>query len=142
MATAVADGGAAQRKSILRTALILSGLTAFEFLIAFTKKFYDDWFGISEETALTLVVVTFIILTLFKAFYIVAEFMHLGHEVKVLALTIIVPFLFIIWLLIGLTMEGGYWGKQNMENLSYSSEPAVIEHVAMQQESEVNLIYG
>ncbi|MEM7367023.1 MAG: cytochrome C oxidase subunit IV family protein [Bacteroidota bacterium] len=142
MATAAADGGAAQRKSIVRTALILSALTAFEFLIAFTKKFYPAWFGMSADTAQTLVVVTFIILTLFKAFYIVAEFMHLGHEVKILALTILVPFLFIVWLIIGMIMEGGYWGQQNMEELSYSSEPAAVEYVHVQPESEEIPIYG
>jgi cytochrome c oxidase subunit IV len=104
--------GASQRKSIIRTALILSGLTAFEFVIAFTKKFYPDWFGISPDTSQSIVVITFIILTIFKAFYIVAEFMHLGQEVRRLALTILIPFLFVIWLIIGLISEGSYWGKQ------------------------------
>ncbi|MEM7654650.1 MAG: cytochrome C oxidase subunit IV family protein [Bacteroidota bacterium] len=108
----MAAEGASQRKSIIRTALILSGLTAFEFLIAFTKAYYPSWFGITPETSQTIVVVTFIVLTIFKAFYIVAEFMHLGHEVKRLAWTILVPFLFIVWLIIGLISEGSYWGKQ------------------------------
>lgn len=107
----MATEGSAARQSIIRTALILTGLTAFEFFIAFTKHSYPSIFGISEAAAQLIVVVTFVILTLFKAFYIVAEFMHLKHEVKRLALTILVPFLFIIWLLIGLTVEGDYWGK-------------------------------
>ncbi len=107
----MATEGSAARQSIVRTALILTGLTAFEFFIAFTKQSYPSIFGISEAAAQLIVVVTFVILTLFKAFYIVAEFMHLKHEVKRLALTILVPFLFIIWLLIGLTVEGDYWGK-------------------------------
>lgn len=141
MATA-SDGGAAQRKSIIRTALILSGLTAFEFLIAFTKAYYPDWFGISADTAQTLVVVTFVVLTLFKAFYIVAEFMHLGHELKVMALTIIIPFLFVIWLIIGMIMEGGYWGKQNMEAISSSSDTPAIEQIAEKRVAEDYYLYG
>lgn len=108
----MAGDGSESRRAIIRTALILTGLTAFEFLIAFTKAHYPDWFGISAETAQTLVVVTFIILTIFKAFYIVAEFMHLKHEVKRLAWTILIPFVFIVWLIIGLISEGGYWGQQ------------------------------
>lgn len=107
----MAAEGADARKSIIRTALILTGLTAFEFLIAFTKHLYAEALGISESTAQTIVVVTFIILTIFKAFYIVAEFMHLKHEVKRLAWTILVPFIFIVWMIIGLTLEGGYWGS-------------------------------
>ncbi len=111
MATAVSDGGAAARKSIFRTLAILSGLTALEFAIAFTKDFYGAWFGLSDATVRAIVVSTFIVLTLFKAFYIVAEFMHLKHEVKRLAFIIILPFIFIIWLIIGLIYEGGSWGS-------------------------------
>jgi len=118
---ATADGSEA-RKSIIRTFWILFGLTAFEFLIAFTKHLYPSWFGISEAASQMIVVVTFIILTLFKAFYIVAEFMHLKHEVKRMAFTILVPFLFIVWLLIGLIVEGDYWGKQTSAPQSYSEE--------------------
>lgn len=83
----------------------------FEFFIAFTKQFYPGIFGISEAASQSIVVFTFIILTLFKAFYIVAEFMHLRHEVKRLAWTILIPFVFIVWLIIGLTVEGDNWGK-------------------------------
>lgn len=112
----MAAEGADARKSIIRTAVILTGLTAFEFFIAFTKQYYPDLFGISEAASQTIVVVTFIVLTIFKAFYIVAEFMHLRHEVKRLAVTILVPFLFVVWLIIGLTVEGDYWGKQSYQD--------------------------
>ena len=111
MAATAADGGAAARKSIIRTFLILLGLTAFEFLIAFTKAFYMEWFGLSRGTVQAIVVSTFIVLTIFKAFYIVAEFMHLKHEVKRLGFIILIPFIFIVWLIIGLIYEGGSWGS-------------------------------
>ncbi|MEM6346337.1 MAG: cytochrome C oxidase subunit IV family protein [Bacteroidota bacterium] len=107
---ATADGAAA-RKSIFRTFWILLGLTAFEFVIAFTKAFYGEWFGLSDATIKAIVVSTFIVLTIFKAFYIVAEFMHLRHEVKRLGFVILVPFIFIVWLIIGLIWEGGSWGS-------------------------------
>lgn len=48
----------------------------------------------------------FILLTIVKAFYIVAEFMHMGHEVKQLVLIILVPLFFLIWG-IGATMWEG-----------------------------------
>lgn len=122
---ATADGAEA-RKSIIRTAWILTGLTAFEFLIAFTKQYYAEWFGLSEAAADMIVLVTFVVLTLFKAFYIVAEFMHLKHEVKRLAFTIVVPFLFVIWLIIGLIVEGSTWdtksGETAMSEQSWTTE--------------------
>lgn len=108
---AAADGASA-RKSIYRTALILTALTALEFTIAGFKHHLASTLGFSQEAADMIVLVTFVVLTIFKAFYIVAEFMHLKHEVKVLAMTIILPFLFVIWLIIGLVVDGGNWGEQ------------------------------
>ncbi|MCB0836285.1 MAG: cytochrome C oxidase subunit IV family protein [Bacteroidetes bacterium] len=130
MATTTGDGGAETRKAIYRTALILTALTVLEFIIAFTKHTYAGILGINESTAQTLVVITFVILTIFKAFYIVAEFMHLKHEIRKLALTILVPFIFIVWLLIGMILEGGYWGSQDakssMNNQTYPSEEVFV----------------
>ncbi|WP_026998391.1 cytochrome C oxidase subunit IV family protein [Eisenibacter elegans] len=83
-----------QTKIIWRTFWILLGLTALEFLIAFTVP------------ANTFRVGVFVLLTIAKAFYIVAEFMHLRHEVKFLIWTIVLPMLFIAWLLIALLTEG------------------------------------
>ncbi|RWY55710.1 cytochrome C oxidase subunit IV family protein [Mucilaginibacter gilvus] len=51
----------------------------------------------------------YIVLTLVKAFFIVAYFMHLKFEKVGLALAIIVPILFIIGLILVLTNESHYW---------------------------------
>ena len=88
----------AHRKTIWITFYILLAITAFEFLIAFIK----GPLGLSK----TLVVVIFVTLTLVKAFYIVAEFMHLKHEAKGLIAAIVIPVTFIIWLIAALLTEG------------------------------------
>ena len=106
----IADGGRSARKAIWRTFWILAGLTAVEFLIAGTKGYFPEWFGIQMSTVKTGVLYTFIVLTIVKAFFIVAEFMHLKHEVRRLVWIILIPFIFIGWLLIGMILEGGYWG--------------------------------
>ena len=85
----------ANTKLIWRTFIILCVITAFEFLIAFTM------------TAGPLRVFIFVGMTIIKAFYIVAEFMHLKHEVKSLIWVILLPIIFIIWLLLALMYEGG-----------------------------------
>ncbi|MBY0426295.1 MAG: cytochrome C oxidase subunit IV family protein [Cytophagales bacterium] len=84
----------ANTKLIWRTFWILAAITTVEFIIAFTMP------------ANALRIVIFVGLTLVKAFYIVAEFMHLGHEAKVLIWSIVLPIIFIIWLLTALLMEG------------------------------------
>lgn len=90
----------AHRKTIWATFYILLAITAFEFLIAFVK----GPMGIPK----TLVIVVFVTLTLVKAFYIVAEFMHLKHEAKSLILSIVIPIVFIIWFITAMLTEGGH----------------------------------
>ena len=84
----------ARVNQLLRVAVLLGVVTSIEFVIAFTMD------------ASPLRTFTFVLLTLVKAYYIVAEFMHLGHEVKVLIWTIMIPMLFVVWLIIALLMEG------------------------------------
>ena len=89
----------AQTKAIWRTFFILCALTAVEFAFAF---FMDP--GMLRNSI-------FIILTIFKAFFIVAEFMHLKHETKALIWTILIPTALLVWLLIALLAEGTSIGE-------------------------------
>jgi cytochrome c oxidase subunit IV len=73
---------------------ILFVITAIEFVFAFTMH------------AGPLRTSIFICLTIVKAFYIVAEFMHLRGEVKALMFSILIPLIFVIWLIIALLFEG------------------------------------
>lgn len=82
-------------KAIWKTFWILLALTALEFVIAFTMP------------ASLLRVSIFLGLTIIKAFYIVAEFMHLKGEVKTLIWSILLPMTFVVWLVIALLVEGG-----------------------------------
>ncbi|QMW02518.1 cytochrome C oxidase subunit IV family protein [Spirosoma foliorum] len=84
---------------IWRTFIILSVITAFEFTLAYLMK------------AGTLRTTIFVLMTLVKAFYIVGEFMHLKHEVKSLIWAIVIPVVFVIWLLVALLTEGGAIGN-------------------------------
>lgn len=81
-------------KKIWKTALILFAITSVEFVLAFTM-----------ERGILLYFI-FIALTIWKARFIMLEFMHLGHEVKPLFYSIMVPLIFLIWLVIALVKEG------------------------------------
>ena len=54
--------------------------------------------------------ITFILLGIVKAFYIVGTFMHLKYEKMNLILSIIVPMLFVIWFVAWMIFEGGKLG--------------------------------
>ena len=78
---------------------VLVAITAIEFVFVF---FMDA--GTARNTI-------FIGLTILKAFFIVAYFMHLKDETKGLIWTILVPTSLLIWLVVALVTEGSYVGE-------------------------------
>mgnify|MGYP001795182103 FL=1 len=86
----------AKIKKIWVTAGYMAAITILEFVIAFT---------VPLEMAMTRVSI-FVLMTIVKAFYIVSEFMHLKYEVKVLVWSILIPTVFIVWMLIAFIYEG------------------------------------
>ncbi len=81
-------------KKLWTVAGILGAVTAVEFVIAFAMHHGP------LKTAI------FIGLTIVKAGYIVGEFMHLRYEVKVLFWSILIPMIFVIWMLVAFVYEG------------------------------------
>lgn len=99
-------------KRIWRTFWILLVITVFELLVAiiyFETHFFPKHFlnGV------------FIIATLAKAFFIVAEFMHLGHEIKNLVMTIAVPCCLFIWFIIAFLWDGSSYHELRMRYDGY-----------------------
>lgn len=86
----------AKVRHFIKVMLYLAVITAFEFAIAFTVPHDYKWLRI----------VIFIVLTIVKAYYIVAEFMHLGHEKKSLKMSIVLPMLFVVFLVFILIYQG------------------------------------
>jgi cytochrome c oxidase subunit 4 len=83
---------------------ILLFITIIEFIIALWVKPHG-YFG---DHAKLIGNSLYIILTLLKAFYIVAYFMHLKYEKLGLQLALTVSFIFIIYFIVLLFIEGGY----------------------------------
>jgi cytochrome c oxidase subunit IV len=86
-------------KVIWRTLGILTLITLVELAVGmFIAPHYHHlkiWFGI-----------LYLICTLAKAAYIVAEFMHLRHEVKNMIMTIVFPLLIFVWFIIAFLWDG------------------------------------
>ncbi|AYL98766.1 cytochrome C oxidase subunit IV family protein [Mucilaginibacter celer] len=90
------------RKRIVKVALILTAITCVEFVIALAiVPGHPNFLKFANPI--------YIILTLLKAFYIVAFFMHLKFEKMGLILSIVVPVIFIIGLILVLTNESHHW---------------------------------
>ena len=61
------------------------------------------------------------ILTLAKAYYIVAVFMHLGDEIRNFIMTIVVPLLLFVWFILAFLLDGASW--RTMRNTDAYSRP-------------------
>ncbi len=96
------DHAGMTKKKIWSVFWVLLGITAIEFLIALVlipKGILGQGFGN----------VIYIALTLLKAFYIVAYFMHLKFEKVGLIYSILIPTVFIIFFVIWMLYEGNFW---------------------------------
>ena len=88
-------------KEIVKVTIILSVLTIIELALGFWMM------DMPLESGLRLAVKgAIIILMMAKAFYIVAYFMHLKHEIKNLIMTIVVPLALFIWFIIAFLYDG------------------------------------
>lgn len=93
---------------IKKVTIILSVLTIVELILGF-------WMIGMENQALRLAVKgTIVILMMAKAFYIVAYFMHLKHELKNLIMTIVVPLLLFVWFITAFLADGNSF--RNLRN--------------------------
>jgi cytochrome c oxidase subunit 4 len=84
-------------KVFLRVTLILFLITVVEYIVAFT---------VPHEFKSARIII-FVGLTIVKAFYIVSEFMHLGHEKKSLKASIVYPLVFVCFFIFIMIYQGG-----------------------------------
>jgi cytochrome c oxidase subunit 4 len=87
---------------IIKVAVILTVITCVEFFIALVLV-APGHIGANIANPI------YVVLTLLKAFYIVAFFMHLKFEKTGLIVSLVVPVLFIIGLILVLTNESHHW---------------------------------
>lgn len=63
-------------------------------------------------------------LSLYKAYFIIYEFMHLKYEVKSMARSVLLPTTLLIWAIIAFLQEGGSWEKRRAQIRDKNAIPA------------------
>lgn len=110
---------------IKKVTIILSVLTIVELILGF-------WMIGMESASLRLAVKgTIVILMMAKAFYIVAYFMHLKHELKNLIMTIVVPLALFIWFIGAFLADG-----DSFKNLRNTYDPHYKEQASKKVEQK------
>jgi len=70
----------------------------------------------SHNLPKALVAFFFLGLTVLKAGYIVAVFMHLGDEFKNFIVTVLIPLVLFVWFIIAFLADGSFWLRMNNES--------------------------
>jgi cytochrome c oxidase subunit IV len=113
-------------KEIVKVTIILSVLTIVELALGFWMM------GMPLQSGLRLGVKgAIVILMMAKAFYIVAYFMHLKHELKNLIMTIVVPLALFIWFIIAFLYDGN-----SFRNLRNTYDPHFKEQSTIKVEKK------
>ncbi|MBA2500005.1 MAG: cytochrome C oxidase subunit IV family protein [Chitinophagaceae bacterium] len=112
------------KKKVKRTTIILSVITLIELGLGLT--IYAMNLSHSHFVVL-LIKGIIVILTLAKAFYIVAVFMHLGDEIRNMIMTIVVPLMLFIWFIAAFLWDGSSW-----KNYRNTFDPSFKERTTVQ----------
>jgi cytochrome c oxidase subunit 4 len=106
-------------KGIWKTFWILLAITVFEVALAFS---FLEWHWLPR----LLLNSVFVALTILKAFFIVAEFMHLRSEIKNLIMTILIPLMLFVWFIIAFLADGDSWKNMRKDLAPGTPAPAAM----------------
>lgn len=118
---------------------LLAAVTVVEVLFSlFGKGHILKGLGLYEYPATIYAVGLILIgLSLYKAYFIIYDFMHLRYEVKGMALSILLPTVLLVWAVIAFFQEGTAW-KGNRERVKeFNERPASIDQPAQEKTTEV-----
>ncbi|MFK7948650.1 MAG: cytochrome C oxidase subunit IV family protein [Saprospiraceae bacterium] len=97
------------KKQAYRGFILLGIITIVEVIIALLGNGHlIEGFTITKWIMYPLMIA----FSLYKAYFIVNEFMHMRYEVKGLAMSVILPTLLLIWAIFAFLQEGNSWGER------------------------------
>jgi cytochrome c oxidase subunit IV len=99
----------AGKKQAYRGFVLLGIITIIEVLIALVGNGHNIE---GVEWPKWLMYPLMIGLSLYKAYFIVNEFMHMKYEVRGLVMSVILPTFLLIWAIIAFLQEGWSWGER------------------------------
>ncbi len=111
-----------QKKLVVKGLILLGAITIIEVLIALMAKGYlipgVEFKGIMHGIYM-LIMVGF---SLYKAYFIIYNFMHMAHEVQGLRWSVLLPTLLLVWAIIAFFQEGSAWNKNRQKIYQKNAE--------------------
>jgi cytochrome c oxidase subunit IV len=114
------------KKMVYKGLVILGVVTLVEVFFSLLGKGHV-FSGLEDINWLGYVIgVVLIVLSLYKAYFIIYDFMHMRYEVKGLAVSVLLPTVLLIWAIIAFFQEGGSW-KSRREQIKEKNTESVEE---------------
>lgn len=108
-------------RDVYKGLVLLGVVTLVEVAISLFGKGHLGFDPHGLQWLLGIVAVALVVLSLYKAYFIIYEFMHMRYEVKGLAMSVLLPTLLLVWALIAFFQEGNSW-KERREDVQEREE--------------------
>ncbi len=140
-----------QKKLVMKGLKLLAIVTITEVFLALlfnghiVSSFHKDHVSDSvwvTGTLFALYAFAMIGFSLYKARFIVYNFMHLGSEVKGLRMSVVLPMLLLVWAIIAFFQEGGAWknSREVIEEKNNAEASPATGYLEYDDETSTTLI--
>jgi len=107
----MADNYEQAKKGAYWGMILLAIVTLVEVFVSLFQKGHI-WAGAVEYKWLAIgAAIIIAVLSIYKAYFIIYEFMHMGHEVRGLRVSVLLPMALLIWAIIAFFQEGNSWNN-------------------------------
>lgn len=128
------------KKLVWKGCGILALVTVVEVLVSLFQKGHIISGMEDLKVVVYLAALIIAVLSFYKAYYIIYNFMHMAHEVPGLRMSVLLPTALLIWGMIAFFQEGDSWGKRRQlikEKDKVSSEEAIKPQGMLLKEIEL-----
>lgn len=127
------------KKFVYKGLVILAVVTLIEVFVSLFGKghlgynpaegpFNITLFGYTFNWLLGLLALAIVALSIYKAKFIIYEFMHMAHEMPGLAKTVLLPTALLIWAIIAFFAEGNYWNNSRAKIIDKNKAPVEAQN--------------
>ncbi|MEO0340700.1 MAG: cytochrome C oxidase subunit IV family protein [Bacteroidota bacterium] len=117
--------GLSHEESIKKVYFGLGLLAVVTLVEVIVSLFGKGWIikGVEQNMIIVAIAALLIVgLSLYKAYFIIYEFMHMRYEVKGLAYSVLLPTALLIWALIAFFQEGNSWKERRNQIQEFDKE--------------------
>ncbi len=124
------------KRLVYKGMIVLAVVTLVEVAVSLFGKghlgvdpsaFNMELFGMEVNIVLILVALAIVVLSVYKAYYIIYNFMHMAHEVKGLRMSVLLPTALLLWAIVAFFQEGDSWKERRQQIRDFDEQPAVDE---------------